>query len=249
MKNPSLSAEAQAASPSPHVTLYDLDTGLYGGGLYHFTQSTGATAPLRWRGNPYLPWDIEAEGWEWNGRGALPTPRIRLSNVPNGSAPGLSLAAMVNTYGDLIGCRVTRWRTFARFLDDGAAPDPAAHFPPDIYLIERKTQQSATVLEFELSSALDQQGRQLPGRQVIRDSCTHTYRRWNSLTQSFDYSKATCPFAETGAGSTFDRLGNPVGNPAQDVCGKRLSDCRLRFGRYGFLFTRAFPGAGRVRGS
>ncbi|MCW2242270.1 phage minor tail protein L [Azospirillum canadense] len=240
---PALAAEAHSDAPDPIVTLYDLDTAVYGGGTYHFTDNSGNGAPIKWRGNDYQPFDLESEGWEWSGRGPLPTPRLRLTNA------NMLLSSLIATYDDLIGCRVTRWRTMARFLDTGATPSPGDHFPPDVYVIERKAVQTKQVVEFELSAALDQQGRMLPGRQVIRDSCTHTYRRWNSLTGGFDYSKASCPFAETGAGCYFDRLGNPVTDPSQDVCGKRLSDCRLRFNRYGFLFTRAFPGAGRVRGS
>jgi phage-related protein len=33
---------------------------------------------------------------------------------------------------------------------------------------------------------MDVEGRQLPGRQILRDVCTHTYRRWNSVLATFD---------------------------------------------------------------
>ena len=43
-----------------------------------------------------------------------------------------------------------------------------------------------------------------------------------------------------------DIAGNPVAVAAQDVCGKQLSDCKLRFGATAVLPYGGFPGCGLV---
>lgn len=229
---------AQSSQPGAYVELFDLDLTPIGGvTVEHFTMSKLESGPVVWNGNTYQPIDVEASGFEWSGQGQLPRPKLSVTNV------NTVFAALVQDFGDLVGARVTRRRTFRQFLDGEPGADVGAHFSPDIFLVERKVLQSPAIIEWELSAALDQEGRMLPRRQVIRDTCTHTYRRWNTLTGSFDYSAATCPFGEA---LYFDRLGQAT-TAANDRCGKRLSDCKLRFGIYGFLYHRGFPGAGKVR--
>ena len=90
---------------------------------------------------------------------------------------------------------------------------------------------------------MDQEGRKLPGRQVLKDACTHIYRFPDGMGD-FDYTNATCPYVGT---DYFEATGASTNDPALDKCGKKLSDCRLRFGQHGVLPTRAFPGVARVR--
>jgi lambda family phage minor tail protein L len=179
---------------------------------------------------------IRATGFELSGKGAIPTPVLSISNVL--LLPG----AIINNIGDPLGAIVTRWVTYADYLDDGATPDPDAHFIPHIYVVERKKQESRGFVEFELSASIDQQGKMLPGRQILRDTCLQTYRRFTEQ-DGFIYDNVTCPY--TGDGY-FNRLGEPVGEPSEDSCGRRLSDCRLRFGKDP-LPTWAFPAIARVR--
>jgi phage-related protein len=76
---------------------------------------------------------------------------------------------------------------------------------------------------------------------MLRDVCSQIYRRWNG--SAFDYVKATCPYV--GAAS-YDKLGNYVSS-AGDVCGLRVSDCKLRFGANNELPYLGFPALARVR--
>lgn len=43
----------------------------------------------------------------------------------------------------------------------------------------------------------------------------------------------------------FDKHDNPVDDPALDVCSKRLSGCKCRFGEHAILPWGGFPSAGR----
>ena len=182
-------------------------------------------------GNDYTPIAFEAEGFEYSGQGSLPTPKIRVSNV------GKVLAAAVISLNDLVGAKFTRIRTFRKHLDDGSDPDVAAIFPREIYNINRKSSHNKIAIEFELASAIDQEGVKIPGRQCIKRICTHKYRVWTGA--SFDYSEATCPYIGT---SYYDKtdLGTTAEN---DQCAKQLDSCKLRF-LNAPLPTRAFPGVG-----
>lgn len=238
--NDRLNEHVQNSAMGTRVELIDIDLGdqiirLVPTPLRRIVDGKTEAISVRWRGNVYTPHPLETEGWEWNSQAAAPTPKLRIANVD------LSGTALNLQYGDLIGKTLTRWVTFDRFLDDGIDPDPDAHFRQEIYKIDRKSGQNKLTVEYELASTLDQAGRLLPNRTVNKNQCPWRYRFWDGL--EFDYTNATCPYA--GA-QLYDFNGNPTSEPANDVCGKRLSDCKLRFGNATLPFG-GFPGVNRVR--
>lgn len=233
-----ITQRAQELSPGPQVTFYQLDlTDLGANTILYFTPTNINGDPITWKGNTYTYVDVEAEGFEWSGTGPIPQPTLRVTNV------NYVFSSLVRDYDDLIGATLTRRRTFRSFIDgaDTAATD--FEFPVDIYVVDRKTLHNKRIVEWQLASAIDQKGVTLPGRQVLRDTCTHVYRSYNAATGTFDYSEATCPYTGT---SYFD-LSESVTSMSRDVCSKSLAGCRKRFGQNGNLPTRAFPGVGRVQ--
>jgi len=237
-----LDAQKQVLTPGTRVELFDFDARILGGPFLRFVSSFETTGPIKWQGNLYVAFPITAKGFELSGKGALPSPSLSLSNANN------VLSAIINDIGDPIGATVTRWVTFADFLDEGATPDPNEHFPQQIFTVQRKTLQNSTVVEFALSAKMDQQGRQLPGRQINRDTCGHTYRIFIEEERNFNFSKATCPYVGQNGEQQpyFAADGTPETDPANDVCGKKLSDCKIRFPGVP-LPTRAFPSVARTR--
>lgn len=232
---PALSADAQALSPGDIVVLFDIDTAPLGGNdVWYLCAGTINGAMPAWRGHTYTPFPLEASGFEWAGRGALPKPRLMVGNVA-----GLLLPAVIQ-YNDLVGAKVTRWKTLVKYLDGQPGADPNSCFIPDIYFIDRKSQQTKGLIEFELAAALDQQGVMLPRRQLIRDNCSETYRRWNGT--AFVYG--TCPYA--GA-ARFTSKDVSTADPAADRCSKRLTGCQARFGAANELPFSGFPGISRTR--
>lgn len=201
-------------------------------GAYHAVTRLNNT--MVFDGHDYIPIAVNVTGFEWNGQGTLPTPTLQISNVNR------VLASSVNSLKSLVGAKFTRIRTFRKHLDDGSDPDPTLIFPKEIYRINRKTAQNKVYLEFQLASALDQEGVKIPGRVCLRNTCTHRYRMWDPDTLTFDYTRATCPYV----GSTYFKATDEVtGDPALDRCSKTLSGCRARFGTAP-LPTRAVPGIG-----
>jgi lambda family phage minor tail protein L len=248
----SIASDKQKLSPGNLVELFDLDLSIYQVGLiYRFCSSFTNTESILWQGNSYTLLPIVAEGFEVSGRGTLPTPTLKICNVGN------LISAISSEFGDIIGATLTRWKTYEHYLDGGASADPNQHYPKEIWLIERKKNQNKVFVEFELSASIDQEGRLLPGRQILRDACTHRYRVWDATTNSFDYANATCPWAGSdslpgGAEDPyFTEVGARTGDPASDVCGKKLTDCKLRF-MHQFkkvdLPFRGFPSVSRIRG-
>lgn len=233
-----LTQVTQAPNPGDRIELFRFDATPAGGQVYYFTTTSPDGNPVVFGGVTYNPFDIEFEGFQVNGTGSLPQPTMRIATT-NGVFQGV-----VNTFGDLLGCEIQRLRTFKRFLDGEPDEDPTAYIGPDKFLIERKVSENPIYVEWQLSAAIDQEGKMLPGRRVIRDTCPWRYRIWNATAGSFDYSKAQCPY--TGS-NYYDRQGSPT-TAANDRCGRRISDCRLRFGAGNELPFGGFPGAARING-
>ena len=253
--NASLLQRQQSLTPGTAVELFVFDAtmirnkaGTEYGSLYRFcSKATNGTSVL-FGGNTYTGIGIEAEGFEVSGKGRLPSPKLRISNID------LWASTVINSLGDPLGAKITRFLTFDRYLDAGTEPDSAAIFLPQIFNVERKVSQTREFVEFELSASMDQAGRMLPKRQILRDNCTHIYRRWDAVAGEFDYSKATCPYvgSDTIQGGDedpyFTVTDKSTTDPAEDRCGKRLTSCKLRFESQSLpLPTRAFPGVGRIR--
>lgn len=112
------------------------------------------------------------------------------------------------------------------------SPDPTAAFPDEIYTIDRKVLETRDLVEFELAAAFDVAGVQLPRRQIIQNVCVWKYR------------SAECGYTGT---TYFDANDASVASAGQDVCGKRLSSCKARFGAYATLPYGSFPSAGLIK--
>jgi lambda family phage minor tail protein L len=232
----SLSAVVQSPNPGDLVTLFRLDALTVGGGIYYFAQATDDGAGVSFGGTYYTPIDVEFSDFETNANGSLPTPKMKIANSNE------IIQGLVNSLGDMLGCGVARIRTFSRFLDGQPESDPSAFFGPDIFRIERKVNENPVFIEWELQAAIDQEGKMLPGRQIIRDTCTKRYRSYLRDEFRFDYTKATCPYA---GDAYFDSLGQPT-TMDKDRCGRRLSDCFNRYGLDAAIPFGGFPGAART---
>lgn len=214
--------------PTGIVELYDLDLTRIGGSIYRFHAGTNEfRLNIHWQSNIYFAIPVEASGFEVSGQGTLPRPTLRVANIS-----GL-MSAAVREMDDLVGAKLTRRRTFIKYLDadnfvhGNSTADPTAEFPLDIYYIDRKVTENKVFIEFELVSALELQGVILPRRQFIQNVCTWEYR------------SAECGYAGGPVATDTDI---PTALPSLDVCGKRLTSCKLRFGENSNLPYGGFPG-------
>ena len=229
-----ITSELQKLQPSAIIELYQLDATPFGGEIYYFHAGTNSlTTNVVWQAQTYSPFPIEITGFEFNGKGQIPRPTMRVANVTS------IITTLVLAYNDMLGAKVTRKRTMAKYLDavnffGGVNPnaDSTAEFPDDIYFIERKVTENKQVVEFELASSFDVQGVQLPRRQIIQNICPWKYRG------------SECSYAGT---AYFDINDISVATIGADVCGKRLSSCEARFGANNELPYGGFAAAGLVK--
>lgn len=228
-----LRTDIQKLAPGAIVELFDLDLTAFGGDLLRFHAGTNQLlANVVWQGNAYTAFPVEATGFEFNGNGQQTRPKLAAANVAG------AITALVLQYDDIVGAKLTRRRTLAKYLDavnfpGGTNPtaDPTAEFPLDIYFVDRKSAENNQVVEFELAPAMDVTGVQLPRRQVVQNVCPWAYRG-----------------SECGwTGTTYFNASDNATDLAGDACGKRLSSCKVRFGQYAELPFGGFPAAGLFR--
>ncbi|MBE7419825.1 MAG: phage minor tail protein L [Ideonella sp.] len=216
------------------VELYELDATMLGGDVLTFHSGRNElVAPVVWQGVTYQPFPIEVEGFELSGQGPLPRPTLRVANVL-----GL-MGVLIRQYKGLKGAKLTRRRTLAKYLDavnfaGGVNPgaDPDAHYPDDVYHLDRQVQRDRTMVVYELASPMDVAGVMLPRRQIVHGFCPWIYR-------GPDCGYTGAPVAKEDDTATALL--------AEDKCGHRLSSCRLRQWPNNELSFGGFPGAGVIR--
>lgn len=228
-------ADVQTLEPGEYVDLYELDATAISGDIERFHGYT-QVGPIWWQGNEYSAWPIKAEGFERTSDGQQPAPRLQVGNVQG------AITALCLYLDDMVGATVIVHRTLGKYLDAANFPDgnptadPAEELPPEMWFVECKTNETPEVVEFELATAMDFDGVMLPRRQIVANVCW-----WMSCG---GYRGPYCGYAGT---NYFDKDGNPVDDPADDVCGGRVSDCKLRFGANQPLSYGSFPAADLIR--
>lgn len=229
----SIAEDIQNLSPGAIIELFEVDVTPLGDSIYYLHAGTNELkGDVVWQTNTYSAFPVIASGFNQTTEGALPRPKLQIANIT-----GL-MTSLTKDFDDLIGVKVTRRRTFVKYLDavnftGGTNPDadPNVYFPDDIYFIDRKSADNRVVVEFELASSLDLNGVKLPRRQIIQNHCPWAYKG------------SECGYA---GGAVADIYDNPTSDPDEDACGKRLNSCKLRFGIYSELPYGGYPGSGLV---
>lgn len=194
--------ETFSLSPSSLITLFEIDIGPIGfsmgkistaeveqerNTIFRFHNNVKSThSSIIWQGQEYVAAPIVAEGFEITSRGTLPSPTLKMTVNEEGVPHLAMLKNRIYQLGEIIGAKVTRIRTFAKYIDesnffdsrapDGFIPDNNAELPRDIFFIERKVLENKFQLEFELSTSLNLEGKKLPGRLVLQNNCPFMYR-------------------------------------------------------------------------
>ena len=223
--NKKIISELQRVSPSAVVTLFEIDIEkLLINQLIPYDTISRADAVFRfhnnlklikqdiiWKGQVYKASPIKVDGYESSSRGTNATPKMTLLSNEESGTVFRDFRALMRQLDDLIGSKVTRIRTFAKYLDrenfylnvggeskligneslipEGFEPDPLAELPREIYFIERKVSESKAGIELELAAPVDFENLQLPNRLCLARSCQFQYRGEGCLYEySADFS-------------------------------------------------------------
>jgi lambda family phage minor tail protein L len=232
----SISADLQSLNSTALIEMFVLDTSniVDDGGQFYFHCGTNQLSTnIIWQGVEYIALPIETEGFDINTQGKLPKPKLRLANVQG------IFSALISELDDLVGAKLIRRRTFAKYLDavnfksGNETADPSEAFPDDIWFFDRKVSETRDTIEWELASAYDLQGVKLPRRQVIQNYCQWIYR------------SSYCGYTW---GAYYDKSNKPCGKD-DDCCPKTLDACKARWPSdpnwNGVLPFGGFPGATR----
>lgn len=246
-----LYSEAFALNPSALIQLFEIDISQIGfnrgvisqneitsqnNTIFRFHNNVKLThSSIFWQNNEYVAAPIMAEDFEIKGRGTLPTPKLSLT-VSDDGIPTLSrLKDRILQLGDLVGAKVTRIRTFAKFLDatnfyggnvpNGYFPNPNAEFPRDVFYIDSKSKEDKSSIVFELGSVLDVQGQKLPGRLVVCNTCPFNYRGHGCMYE-YNSRRIVDEHGETWESSLLSAA-PPVANEFNEVFSTLLSGITL----------------------
>jgi lambda family phage minor tail protein L len=151
----------------------------------------------------YQPTHMSVSGFEISGSNKLPQPKVTFSNMD------AFFTDLNKDFDDLVGFRLIRIRTYAKFLSkiNGtpvATANTNAHFQPDIWMFNRKMEENNQYCVYELASLFDVEGIRYPRRRMYSNYCP------------FIFKGPDCQNT-----STFD------------TCGKTLAQCKERFAASG----------------
>jgi lambda family phage minor tail protein L len=212
-----------------------------------FNFDTAVMTNSQGTGQSGITFEVESVGSGWyrfkiNGADTLTgatVPRIRvymLDNAQNATWTGDGTSGTYIWGAQMErGVYVTTYEAKDAFGRNPSA-NPAEQFKPEVWFVERKSGESNKVVEFELSSAFDLSGMQLPRRTIIANYCS-----WKTMG---GYRGANCGY--TGP-PVAKEDGTATTDPLLDKCGGKLSDCKLRQWPGGVLNYGGFPAAGLVR--
>lgn len=194
--------ESFLLNPSALITLFEIDVSELGlqtdvlsetevqlekNTVFRFHNNINLTTnSLFWRGNEYMAAPIQAVDFEVNVKGDIPIPKLSMT-VSDENIPLMSVFKQkLLEIGDIAGAKVTRIRTYSRFVDavnflnsvppKDFYPDPNAELPRDIYYIDRKSAENKNYIEYELAPAFETDGILLPGRIISENNCIFNYR-------------------------------------------------------------------------
>ena len=222
--------------------------------------TNGIKESIKFGGHTYPAVPVEIDGFEFSGQGTLPRPKFKVANANN------AITSLMVTYNPL-GAKVVRIRTFAKFLDtgnfNGAVPfatdqdvenvlvtqnndslimesfndtaDENAKIEETWY-IDRVSAENLQYVEFELTPKIDLTNVALPKR-TIEEFCPWEYRG-----PVCGYDNDACFTVNDVAIPDADKV-IVDGKVTNDICGKKLSSCKRRFGGEVILPYGGFYGA------
>ena len=228
-----LISDVQGLSPGALVVFYELDLSSLGGSKFYFhNERVPAGGSLWWQGVEYVQFPITAEGFESSQGKDLPKPTVSVANVTG------VISSLIREWDDLLGSKFIRRRTLSTYLDavnfPGGNPlaDPSQQFPDEEWAISRKSAENNVQVTFEMCAAFDLENEVIPARPCAANCCPWLYRG------------SECSY---GGGAVADYNDYPTSDITKDVCGKRETSCRLRFGDFSPLPYGGFVGVGIVR--
>ncbi|WP_267837486.1 phage minor tail protein L [Escherichia coli] len=155
---------------------------------------------------------IQGSGFELNGKGTSTRPTLTVSNLYG------MVTGMAEDLQSLVGGTVVRRKVYARFLDAVNFVNGNSYADPEQevisrWRIEQCSELSAVSASFVLSTPTETDGAVFPGRIMLANTCTWTYRG------------DECGYSGPAVADEYDQ---PTSDITKDKCSKCLSGCKFR---------------------
>ena len=229
--SPTSSVQASRMDAGAVVDLFTVR--LPGGTVERYTTGRRGSSSVMHGGQAYAPLPIALDGAGFGSSGATVRPTLRVSLLDGTAVPA-----------DWQGATIERVRTLARYLDGASEADSNRHWPRESWVVDRLSSRGREEVVWQLSSPLDLELAMIPRRQVLRDVCQWAYRRRQGNAWVNPPADDGCPYRGSSYWNARDEV---VTDPADDVCSRRLSGCKLRFGEQGVLPFGGFAGVSQLR--
>ncbi len=118
------------------------------------------TGYVTFGGNTYTCVPVLLQGFEISGSGKLPNPTISVSNVTK-------IVRAVFGSSDLVGARIKRISTLAKYLDTGSSPS-TANVTTAIFYVDQLASEDSQQITYNLETPLSALGIKLPLQQVTK---------------------------------------------------------------------------------
>ncbi|MCX9808019.1 phage minor tail protein L [Escherichia coli] len=205
--------ECTKTEQSALVVLWEIDLTEVGGDRYFFCNEQNEKGePVTWQGRQYQAYPIQGSGFEMNGKGASARPTLKVSNLYG------MVTGMAEDMQSLVGGTVVRRKVYARFLDAVNFVNGNSYADPEQevisrWRIEQCSELSAVSASFVLSTPTETDGAIFPGRIMLANTCTWTYRG------------DECGYSGPAVADEYDQ---PTSDITKDKCSKCLSGCKFR---------------------
>ncbi|EHN83770.1 phage minor tail protein L [Escherichia coli] len=205
--------ECTRAEQSASVVLWEIDLTEVGGERYFFCNELNEKGePVTWQGRQYQPYPIQGSGFELNGKGTSTRPTLTVSNLYG------MVTGMAEDLQSLVGGTVVRRKVYARFLDAVNFVNGNSDADPEQevisrWRIEQCSELSAVSASFVLSTPMETDGAVFPGRIMLANTCTWTYRG------------DECGYHGPAVADEYDQTTSDI---TKDKCSKCLSGCKFR---------------------
>ncbi|EEW2249716.1 TPA: phage minor tail protein L [Escherichia coli] len=205
--------ETTLLTQSAQVVLWEIDLTEVGGERYFFCNEQNEKGePVTWQGRQYQAYPIQGTGFELNGKGSAARPTLTVSNL-HGMVTG-----MAEDLQSLVGGTVVRRKVYARFLDAVNFVNGNSDADPEQevisrWRIEQCSELSAVSASFVLATPTETDGAVFPGRIMLANTCTWTYRG------------DECGYHGPAVADEYDQ---PTSDITKDKCSKCLSGCKFR---------------------
>jgi len=154
--------ELQQQTINPLVEMYVIDLSVIGEAIHHFTPNIEGSNNVSFGGTSYLPLPLAISSVERSTAGSPPRAQLNVNDYSR------LLRSYIVDNEDLVGCRVTRFLTLRKFLDDGTSPDGSQRKQVVTFVINQLESTKGDDLVFGLRNLIDLPNLELPRGKVTR---------------------------------------------------------------------------------